>query len=235
MKISIIVVLILTVIIGGYFLFRGKGTSPGTSLQGTSLNPTSAPSGSLTPEPSPTPTPILSDVIKATIVTARGNIEFELYPKIAPNTVNSFVNLAQKGFFDGTKFHRVVPDFVIQGGDPLSKTNDPKVGTGGPGYTFDDEINPKAQGLTDSQITGLIAQGYKYNMTLQSLPVKIGVLAMANSGPNTNGSQFFIVTTKDQPELNGKYTVFGKVVKGMDVARKIVQGDLVSKITIAAK
>jgi len=107
------------------------------------------------------------------------------------------------------------------------------VGSGGPEYAFADEINPKAQGLTDEQIAALEAQGYKYDFNLQSLPVTVGVIAMANSGPNTNGSQFFIVTTQDQPHLNGKHTIFGKVVKGMDVVTKIKQNDMISKITIS--
>lgn len=226
MKTTITILIILIVVVGGYFVYK--------SVSGNKvvLSPSPTSSESMTPEPSPTSTPELPEVIKATITTAKGNIELELYPRIAPLTVANFMNLAATGFYDDTKFHRVVADFVIQGGDPLSKTNDPKVGTGGPGYTFEDEINPKTQGLDDASITALKAQGYKYSTTLQSLPVTVGVIAMANSGPNTNGSQFFIVTTKDQPFLNGKHTVFGKVVKGMDIVKKIKQGDVVTKIMI---
>lgn len=193
---------------------------------------------SQTPVPSPTPQasgnqsgePQLPEVIKATMTTDKGVISLELYPKIAPKTVINFVKLGQEKFYDGTKFHRVIPEFMIQGGDPLSKTNDPNVGSGEPGYKFEDEINPKALGLTDDQIKQLEAQGYKYDFTLKSLPVDVGSIAMANSGPNTNGSQFFIVTQQPQPHLNGKHTVFGKVVAGMDVVRKIQQGDKILKI-----
>ncbi|MBI2062899.1 MAG: peptidylprolyl isomerase [Candidatus Yanofskybacteria bacterium] len=195
---------------------------------------------SASPEPSPTPTaPVdiqsqepLPDVVKAILVTARGNIELELYQKVAPKTVANFVKLAASGFYDGTKFHRVIDDFMIQGGDPLSKTDDPRVGTGGPGYQFEDEINLKSLGAPDELIAQYEAQGYKYSNILQSLPVDPGYIAMANAGPNTNGSQFFIVTTKPQQHLYGKHTVFGKVVKGMDVVLKIKQGDLLKKAVV---
>ncbi|MDO8495096.1 MAG: peptidylprolyl isomerase [bacterium] len=165
--------------------------------------------------------------------TARGTIELELYSKVAPKTVLNFISLAQKGYYDGTKFHRVVDDFVIQGGDPLSRTDDPRVGTGGPGYMFEDEINPKVLGVPAEVITQYEAAGYKYDYNLKSLPNMVGAISMANAGPNTNGSQFFIITTKDQPFLNGKHTVFGKVTKGMDVVLKIKQGDLVKKVTVS--
>lgn len=174
----------------------------------------------------------LGDTVYAAIKTEKGEIELELYKDVAPKTVDNFVKLAKEDFYDGIKFHRVVPGFVIQGGDPLSKTDDPKAGTGGPGYSFEDEINPKTLGLSDDEITKLEAQGYKYDYELKSIPVEVGTIAMANSGPNTNGSQFFIVTEKNQPHLNGKHTVFGRVVKGMDVARKVEQGDLIENIDI---
>lgn len=175
----------------------------------------------------------LPEKINAVIVTDRGDIVLELYPRIAPKTIANFLNLSQQKFYDGVKFHRVVPGFVIQGGDPLSKDSDPaNDGTGGPGYTFEDEINPKLLGLSDETIAQLEGAGYKYNYELRSLPVSAGMIAMANSGPNTNGSQFFIVTDEDQPHLNGKHTVFGKVIKGMDVARKIQQGDAIKTINI---
>lgn len=145
-------------------------------------------------------------IISVIISTEKGEIKLELYPKLAPKTVANFVKLAEAGFYDGTKFHRVISDFMIQGGDPLSKTDDPRVGTGGPGYQFEDEIN--------------------------SLKVDIGSIAMANSGPNTNGSQFFIVTKKAQPHLDGKHTVFGKVVQGMEVVRSIEQGSIVTDINL---
>jgi len=131
-----------------------------------------------------------------TIQTSMGDIKLELFNDDAPKTVANFLKLASSGFYDGTTFHRVIPDFMIQGGDPLSKDNDPSNdGTGGPGYSFDDEIN-------DHKL------------------VK-GALAMANSGPNTNGSQFFIVTADATPWLDGKHTAFGMVTEGQDVVDAI--------------
>ena len=126
LKIFTLVFIVLVVALGGYFALK----------KGGNVNPS--------PEPSPTPAvPIgdtsqepLPDVVKVTMVTARGDIELELYPKVAPKTVANFVKLAESGFYDGTKFHRVIDDFMIQGGDPLSKTDDSRVGTGGPGYQF---------------------------------------------------------------------------------------------------
>ena len=173
------------------------------------------------------------NLILATIETDKGNIELELDRNIAPNTVNNFVKLAKEEFYNGVKFHRVVEDFVIQAGDPLSKDNDPNNdGAGGPGYVFNDEINPKSLGLSEELIKSLETQGYKFNYRLKSLPHKIGAISMANSGPNTNGSQFFIVSTQDQPDLDGRYTVFGRVINGMEVVRQIKQGDIINKITI---
>jgi len=133
---------------------------------------------------------------EAIIKTTFGNITIELFSDKAPTTVSNFVKLAEEGFYDGTLFHRVIKDFMIQGGDPLSKESDWSLhGTGGPGYSFKDEIN-------DEKIVR-------------------GVIAMANSGPNTNGSQFFIVTAEKTPWLDGKHTVFGKVINGIDVVSKI--------------
>jgi peptidyl-prolyl cis-trans isomerase B (cyclophilin B) len=152
-----------------------------------------------------TPPPMTIDPQKryvATIETPRGAIELELYPEHAPVTVNNFVFLAREGFYDGVKFHRVIANFVIQGGDPTG------TGAGGPGYRFEDEVknNP--------------------------LKHERGVISMANAGPNTNGSQFFI-THSPQPHLNGRHTVFGKVVKGMEVVDAIQQGDVMTRVTIA--
>ncbi|MBI5742492.1 MAG: peptidylprolyl isomerase [Candidatus Niyogibacteria bacterium] len=129
--------------------------------------------------------------------TSMGDITLELFDKDAPKTVANFVKLAGEGFYNGTKFHRVIKDFMIQGGDPLSKDASMKSrwGTGGPGYTFADEINA--------------------NKLVR------GTLAMANAGPNTNGSQFFIVTIAETPWLDGHHTAFGRVVSGMDVVDKI--------------
>ena len=126
-----------------------------------------------------------------------GNITIELFSEKAPKTVENFLKLAEAGFYDGTRFHRIIEDFMIQGGDPLSKdTGQPfRWGTGGPGYTFEDEQNDE-----------LLVRG---------------VVAMANSGPNTNGSQFFIITAEETPWLQGKHTAFAKVVDGMDLVMEI--------------
>ena len=138
---------------------------------------------------------LLKEYTQATIKTSEGDITVKFYPE-APLTVNNFLNLAQKGFYNGTKFHRIIKDFMIQGGDPLTKNSDASVyGTGGPGYEFKNE---------DS--------GHK---------LVAGNIAMANAGMNTNGSQFFIVTAASTPSLDGGYTNFGEVVSGMDVVRKI--------------
>jgi peptidyl-prolyl cis-trans isomerase B (cyclophilin B) len=125
----------------------------------------------------------------ATLHTNHGAIAVELFDEDAPKTVANFVKLADDGFYDGVIFHRVIPDFMIQGGDPTG------TGTGGPGYTFEDEINEHR--------------------------VERGALAMANAGPDTNGSQFFVVTTEAAPWLDGKHTVFGRVTEGMDVVDSI--------------
>jgi len=226
MKVPLVYLLLLIVIIvavGGYYLLqKDRGNLSGN-----------LPLNQEQPSPTPTATPVSSpETIKVTMVTARGDIVLELYPKVAPKTVANFVKLAQDKFYDGTKFHRVIADFMIQGGDPLSKTDDPRTGSGGPGYTFEDEINFKSLGAPDDLIAQYEALGYKYNDTLQSLPVDPGYIAMANAGPNTNGSQFFIVTTKPQQHLYGKHTVFGKVVSGMDVVLKIKQGDVLQQVKI---
>ncbi|HVM58403.1 MAG TPA: peptidylprolyl isomerase [Gaiellaceae bacterium] len=125
----------------------------------------------------------------ATLHTNHGAITLELFAEDAPKTVANFEKLAGDGFYDGVVFHRVIPDFMIQGGDPTG------TGSGGPGYTFEDEFNDRK--------------------------VVRGALAMANAGPNTNGSQFFIVTTDACPWLDGKHTVFGRVTDGMDVVDAI--------------
>ena len=135
------------------------------------------------------------------IETVRGTIELELAPQYAPKTVNNFVFLAREGFYDGVRFHRVISDFMIQGGDPTG------TGRGGPGYKFGDEFadNP--------------------------LKHETGVISMANAGPGTNGSQFFI-THAPQPHLNGKHTVFGKVIKGQDVVDAVRTNDVMTKVTV---
>src|SRR5438552_15976527 len=125
----------------------------------------------------------------ANMLTNHGSIELELFDVDAPKTVENFTKLARDGYYDGVIFHRVIQDFMIQGGDPTG------TGSGGPGYTFEDEFNDH--------------------------PVERGALAMANAGPNTNGSQFFIVTADACPWLDGKHTVFGRVTGGMDVVNAI--------------
>jgi len=139
---------------------------------------------------------------RATMETDKGTIEVQLFPEYAPKTVNNFVFLAREGYYDGVTFHRVIANFMVQGGDPTG------TGRGGPGYQFEDEVkgNP--------------------------LKHEAGVLSMANAGPGTNGSQFFI-THSPQPHLNGKHTVFGKVTAGQDVVNAIRQGDKITKVTIS--
>ena len=144
----------------------------------------------------------IGTVKRATITTNRGAIELELFPEFAPKTVNNFVFLVREGFYDGIVFHRVISDFMIQGGDPTG------TGMGGPGYRFDDEFegNP--------------------------LRHEAGVISMANAGPGTNGSQFFI-THAPQPHLDGRHTVFGKVVAGQNVVDGVEQGDVMEKVEVA--
>ena len=138
----------------------------------------------------------------ATITTRRGVIRVQLHDDRAPKTVTNFEKLAGKGFFDGLKFHRVIKDFMIQGGCPRGD------GTGGPGYEFEDEFHPEL----------------KHD--------RPGVLSMANSGPNTNGSQFFITHT-ETPWLDGKHSVFGQVIEGQKVVDAIRQGDVILSVVVA--
>ena len=142
-----------------------------------------------------------STSLRVTIETNRGNIELELYPEHAPKTVNNFVFLTGEGFYDGVTFHRVIANFMIQGGDPTG------TGTGGPGYRFEDE-------LTDNPLIH-----------------ERCVISMANSGPNTNGSQFFI-THAPQSHLDGLHTVFGAVIAGHDVVDAIQQGDAMVRVFV---
>ena len=229
--------ILLLAAVAGYFLFFGQR---GVNL---ALNDQDAIIGEETPPANIEPfnDALVSEdsggdipgAVRVAVVTNKGTIELELYPTIAPKTVANFMLLAGQDFYDGLKFHRVIPDFMIQGGDPLSVDDDPgNDGKGGPNYTFEDEINPKSLGLSSSKIAELENLGYEYDYGLQSLPVKVGTIAMANRGPDTNGSQFFIVTIQDQPHLNGLHTVFGKVVKGMEVVRSIEQGDIIEDIEL---
>ena len=139
--------------------------------------------------------------IRIIVKTDKGDIEGVLYPSKAPVTVANFLNLAKRGYYDGIKFHRVIPDFMIQGGDPTG------TGSGGPGYRFEDECTPEL----------------KHD--------KPGIFSMANAGPGTNGSQFFI-THVATPHLNGKHTVFGSVTKGQDMVNAVAQGDTIKSIEI---
>lgn len=139
--------------------------------------------------------------LQVCIQTDRGKIKAELFPEEAPVTVLNFVNLAQRGYYDGLTFHRVIDEFMIQGGDPTG------TGNGGPGYQFQDECSP------------------------QRTHDAAGVLSMANSGPGTNGSQFF-VTHVPTPHLDGKHTVFGAVIDGQGVVDSIQQGDKMTKVTV---
>ena len=136
----------------------------------------------------------------AVLETPKGNIKFELKESEAPITTKNFIDLAEKGFYNGLKFHRVIRRFMIQGGCPQG------TGTGGPGYTIKDEFHPKLKHTK-------------------------GAVSMANSGPNSGGSQFFI-TEDPQPHLDGKHSVFGQVTEGQDIVEKITQGDKILKVTI---
>jgi peptidyl-prolyl cis-trans isomerase B (cyclophilin B) len=230
--------ILIIIIYGSQLLLAGNKKIAVTSSSPVPTTTASPTPPQIFPSISASPTATSTNVTKNTIVnieTARGNIKLELYDKDAPKTVANFVKLINQGFYDGIKFHRVVPGFVIQAGDPQSKTlpiDDPKMGTGGPGYTFADEINPWSLGLSDATISSLEAKGYTFTHDLTSHKIVVGTLAMANSGPNTNGSQFFIVTEQDQPQLDGQYTVFGQVIEGMDVVRQIQQGDIIKTVSI---
>ncbi|MCH8741754.1 peptidylprolyl isomerase [Patescibacteria group bacterium] len=174
-KIYILLILII-LIFGGYFFLARDG-----GKESTDNNIVTSPK---------------ADMI-AIMQTNFGEIKLELFTSAAPETVENFIKLAESGFYDGTKFHRVIKGFMIQGGDPFSKDNSlkDKWGTGGPGYTFSDEIHSNNHNVK-------------------------GTIAMANAGPNTNGSQFFI-NTVDNNHLDAKHTVFGKVIEGIDVVESI--------------
>ncbi len=149
-------------------------------------------------------TQISEKLPKIRIQTERGNITIEMFEDEAPNTVANMISLIEKGYYDGLNFHRVIPDFMIQGGCPHG------TGTGGPGYEFDDEC----------------AKDRRHDSA--------GVLSMANAGPGTNGSQFFI-THGPTPHLDGKHTVFGKVTEGQEVVDEIKQGDVMKTVVVLQK
>jgi peptidyl-prolyl cis-trans isomerase B (cyclophilin B) len=149
----------------------------------------------------------------ATFDTNKGQIVAELFEKDAPKTVENFEKLANEGFYDGVKFHRVIPDFVVQGGDPLSRdlpAGDPRIGTGGPGWKIKCETagNPNKH--------------------------EVGALSMAHAGKDTGGSQFFMVLSEDNTRhLNGVHTVFGKITQGIDVMKKIAKNDVMNSVRVA--
>jgi len=187
---------------------RGLTQIAGISLVIVALSAVSC--GGPAPEPAPTPKPktysapppMTIDTSKqyvAIIETEKGNLLLELFARDVSITVNNFVFLAREGFYDGTTFHRVIPGFMAQGGDPTG------TGRGGPGYKFDDEFTEHTH--------------------------VAGALSMANSGPNTNGSQFFITYTP-QHGLDGKHSVFGQLIEGMDVLEKLENGDIMKRIVI---
>lgn len=209
-KISLFILIILIVIIG-YFLWHGKAQAPGSQVTPSVADNSSTNSNTnnSNKEKDVTnlqfPGVLPADQIegkKAVISTAKGTIEFELYADKAPKTVSNFIYLAGKGFYNGLTFHRVVPGFVIQGGDPKGD------GTGGPGYKFPDE-----------PVVGDYLNG---------------TVAMANSGPDSNGSQFFICLG-DQKGLPKQYNLFGQVSVGLDVISKITVSDKMTSVTIEDK
>jgi len=190
----ILAVVAVVSLVGMMYVLRVPSQSPSTSStpEQTVLQEASSPvmPTSLANKP-------MKKKVNVTLMTSKGTIRLELDGTRAPLTVGNFVTLTQRGMYNGLTFHRVIPDFMIQGGDPLSKDVSQRArhGTGGPGYTFQDEINSER--------------------------IVRGTVAMANAGPNTNGSQFFIVTAAATPHLDGKHTNFGKVISGMDVVDAI--------------
>ena len=182
-------------------LFSGCGSTESSTSEPATAEE-APPMGKSVPTPVPA-APSYEQVsdIDIVLVTSKGRIEATLTARKTPMTVANFLNLAQRGYYDGLTFHRVIPDFMIQGGDPEG------TGRGGPGYQFPDEIHPR---LSHSGA---------------------GIFSMANSGPGTNGSQFFITHTST-PWLNGRHTVFGRVTKGQDVVDAIRQGDTIKQIQI---
>lgn len=195
--------------------------------------------------------PALSaDNPRVRIVLGNGNIDIVLLEDAAPNTVANFIELTEKKFYDGLKFHRVIENFMVQGGDPQG------TGGGGPGYSFADEINPDALGLDKMTVKDLTTkmgqeappppidkmslkelyqqQGYQFTNGIPSYPMKRGVLAMANAGPNTNGSQFFL-THIDCQWLDGKHTVFGIITAGQQLVDEMKPNEKMGRIEVLYK
>jgi peptidylprolyl isomerase len=205
--VSIVVVVVLVVAAAAFLVARGgAGQSPAAAPTPAQATPAGTPSARQYSGPPPM-TIDTSKIYVATIDTAKGQIVAELYPQDAPQTVNNFVFLARDGFYNGLTFHRVEPNFVIQGGDPNGD------GTGGPGYTIPAEIKRKH---TD----GALAMARRGDDV--------------NPQRDSSGSQFYI-TIGAQPGLDDQYTVFGQVVQGLDVVRQIAKGDVINSITIAEK
>lgn len=209
-----IAVIVLVLLVAALF-FLVRGCSDESANVTEAVSETSDAEADV-PEDESAPTPEVDSLYTATyepngteiavITTPKGVIKFEFYAEDAPNHVASFIERAQDGFYDGTKFHRVEPNFVIQGGDPLSKTDDPGVGSGGPGYALGAEFNDR--------------------LHLE------GTVAMARSmDPNSGGSQFYICLSP-QPSLDGQYTVFGQVTEGLDVVHAIAVGDVMESMVI---
>jgi len=247
MKLTHVLIVVLAVVVagGGVYLFRPEPDfdtdyypTPQVSPVDNTIDWPSKPSGVVEIEP-------INDVVRVTIKTSLGDIKLALDGSRAPITVGNFVSLAEKDFYNGTTWHRVIPDFMIQGGDPFSRDQAKREqhGTGGPGYMFTDEINASSYGLDKQLLVDAVdpqqaaqlteevkqmtiqqfyeAQGYTYTAEYESWPMRRGIVAMANSGPNTNGSQFFIITAAEVSHLAGKHTPFGIVEDGMGVVDEI--------------
>ncbi len=195
-KLGLLAALIIIAVLG-YFFMNAKDTTKKSTEEAQTVKTVAEVAVPVKTQPPAEVTQPKVAPTGAILKTSLGDIEVVFFGKEAPKTVENFTKLSETGFYAGTKFHRVIKGFMIQGGDPFSKDDAQQArwGTGGPGYAFGDEINP--------------------NKLVR------GVLAMANSGPGTNGSQFFIVTAQATPWLDGHHTVFGKVVKGMDIVEKI--------------
>lgn len=197
---------LITAAVGGWWYFS-PGTAPDSAAQAKAFTQdffaytaerTAQPAAaSVSQQPVSTISEPSKKYMQATLRTNVGDITIEFFDKDAPNTVANFTKLAGSGFYDGTKFHRIIAGFMIQGGDPLTKDDSAQAmwGTGGPGYKFADEIHANNENV-------------------------VGTISMANAGPNTNGSQFFI-NVADNNFLDSKHTVFGKVIAGMDVVEKL--------------
>jgi cyclophilin family peptidyl-prolyl cis-trans isomerase len=199
-----VVLFLLTLVVGCRLLSQKETEEPKKTTQAVTTETSEG------QEPSKTPSDeVISGAKVAILETNKGKIIIKFFPEKAPHTVENFIKLAKSGFYDGVKFHRVEPGFVIQGGDPLSKDDDPSNdGMGGPGYTVKAEFNDL------SHVTGTVA------------------MARRAYDPDSAGSQFYICLAP-QPQLDGQYTIFGQVVDGVDVVQKIEVGDVIKKITLA--